>query len=70
MLINELNHRVKNTLASVQSIARQTAKGASSIPAFRDRLEQRLMSLADAVAMRYFLQNPQIDRAEKMPGLA
>ncbi len=46
LLIDELNHRVKNTLATVQSIARQTAKGAGSIPAFRDRLEARLMSLS------------------------
>jgi NO-binding membrane sensor protein with MHYT domain/two-component sensor histidine kinase len=46
LLIDELNHRVKNTLATVQSITRQTAKGASSIPAFRASLEARLMSLS------------------------
>lgn len=41
LLINELNHRVKNTLASVQSIASQTFRsGASgeSAPAFQGRL--------------------------------
>ena len=31
LLINELNHRVKNTLATVQSIAAQTLKG-SEVP--------------------------------------
>lgn len=46
LLIDELNHRVKNTLATVQSIARQTAKGAASIAAFRESLEARLMSLS------------------------
>jgi PAS domain S-box-containing protein len=46
LLIDELNHRVKNTLATVQSITRQTAKGATSIPAFRASLEARLMSLS------------------------
>ena len=46
LLVNELNHRVKNTLATVQSITRQTAKGATSIPAFRTSLEARLMSLS------------------------
>jgi PAS domain S-box-containing protein len=46
LLIDELNHRVKNTLATVQSITRQTAKGATSIPAFRDSLDARLMSLS------------------------
>lgn len=46
LLIGELNHRVKNTLATVQSIARQTAKGAVSIAAFRESLEARLMSLS------------------------
>lgn len=46
LLIDELNHRVKNTLATVQSIARQSAKGAASVPAFRDAFEARLMSLS------------------------
>jgi len=42
MLINELNHRVKNTLASVQSIARQTLSAGrpadQTIEIFTDRL--------------------------------
>lgn len=40
LLINELNHRVKNTLATVQAIAWQTFKGseAEKFSAFNDRL--------------------------------
>jgi two-component sensor histidine kinase len=44
LLINELNHRVKNTLAMVQAIAAQTFKNAD-VPARRD-FEQRLLTLS------------------------
>jgi PAS domain S-box-containing protein len=48
LLIHELNHRVKNTLASVQSIAAQTFRGdAASAPA-RSAFEARLMALSRA----------------------
>lgn len=46
LLINELNHRVKNTLSTVQSIARQTAKNAVSMEAFRESFEARLVALS------------------------
>jgi PAS domain S-box-containing protein len=46
-LIDELNHRVKNTLATVQSLARQTARGAKSIKEFQDRLQGRLIALSE-----------------------
>lgn len=46
LLIDELNHRVKNTLATVQSIARQSAKGASSLDVFRAAFEARLVALS------------------------
>ena len=48
LLINELNHRVKNTLATVQSIAAQTLKGATVSAAVKDALESRLLSMAGA----------------------
>lgn len=48
LLIDELNHRVKNTLATVQSLAAQTARGAHSPQAFRDRFEGRLIALSKA----------------------
>jgi PAS domain S-box-containing protein len=48
MLIDELNHRVKNTLATVQSLAGQTARHATDLHDFTDRFEARLMALARA----------------------
>jgi diguanylate cyclase len=46
ILIDELNHRVKNTLATVQSLARQTGKGAQSISQFQGALDARLVALS------------------------
>jgi PAS domain S-box-containing protein len=48
LLINELNHRVKNTLATVQSIVAQSLKNASSPEQARDLVEARLHSLSRA----------------------
>jgi two-component sensor histidine kinase len=47
-LLRELDHRVKNTLASVQSIARQTLRTAPSPADFADSFESRLMGLSRA----------------------
>jgi len=46
LLIDELNHRVKNTLASVQSIAQQTLRAAESKEQFAMTFEKRLMALS------------------------
>lgn len=46
LLLHELSHRVKNTLATVQSIATQTARGATTIDAYRAAFRQRLMALS------------------------
>lgn len=46
LLLNELNHRVKNTLATVQSIAAQTARGARTVSEFRQAFEARLLSIS------------------------
>lgn len=48
LLVNELNHRVKNTLATVQSIAYQTMRGAVDIASARTALDARIQSLARA----------------------
>ncbi|MFO6446308.1 sensor histidine kinase [Erythrobacter sp. NE805] len=48
LLINELNHRVKNTLAVVQSLAHQTLRSALPLDAARASFEQRLVALATA----------------------
>ncbi len=47
LLINELNHRVKNTLATLQSIATLTARRASSVEEFSAQFSARLMALSD-----------------------
>ncbi len=48
LLLNELNHRVKNTLATVQSMAMQTLRTSPSVDEARQRLDARLMALAKA----------------------
>lgn len=48
LLINELNHRVKNTLATVQAIAFQTLKGDTPLAEARSRFEARLIALSRA----------------------
>jgi PAS domain S-box-containing protein len=46
LLLAELNHRVKNTLATVQSIAAQTVRNTGTPGSFRAAFESRLMALA------------------------
>lgn len=48
LLVNELNHRVKNTLAAVQSIAQQTRRSAPSTEEFSRAFDERLMALSRA----------------------
>ena len=48
MLLHELSHRVKNTLAVVQAIVHQTLRTSSSPDDFVERFEGRLMALASA----------------------
>ena len=48
VLINELNHRVKNTLAVVQAMAAQTLRGAASPEAAGAAFSARLFALAKA----------------------
>ena len=46
MLIDELNHRVKNTLATVQSIVWQALRSASDPKVVRQAIESRLLALS------------------------
>jgi two-component sensor histidine kinase len=46
--VNELNHRVKNTLATVQSISAQTFRGDAASASAREAFEGRLMALSRA----------------------
>jgi PAS domain S-box-containing protein len=48
LLINELNHRVKNTLTTVQSVAAQTLRNSGVGAEVQDRLSARLIALSEA----------------------
>lgn len=48
LLMNELNHRLKNTLATVQAIIGQTLKGSGSLTEAREALTARIMALSRA----------------------
>lgn len=48
LLANELNHRVKNTLATVQAIANQTLHDGTSMKEARSALTDRLIALSKA----------------------
>jgi PAS domain S-box-containing protein len=48
LLVNELNHRVKNTLATVQAFSTQTLRTASSMSEARESITARLIALAQA----------------------
>jgi light-regulated signal transduction histidine kinase (bacteriophytochrome) len=47
-LLNELNHRVKNTLATVQAIVALTASNSDSLATFRRNFDARLQALSQA----------------------
>ncbi|WP_029031841.1 PAS domain-containing protein [Salinarimonas rosea] len=46
LMVRELHHRVKNSLATVQAIANATARTATDIAAFREAFNARIVSLA------------------------
>jgi len=48
LLLNELNHRVKNTLTTVQAIVVQTLGAARDLPSAREALDRRICSMAHA----------------------
>lgn len=48
LMVNELNHRVKNTLATIQSIAALTLRGDEDPARAREMLTSRLMALSKA----------------------
>ncbi|MCC4602612.1 PAS domain-containing protein [Xanthomonas campestris pv. badrii] len=48
LLINELNHRVKNSLVMVQSLARQSFNNADSLADAQEKIDARLLALSRA----------------------
>ena len=51
LLMGELDHRVKNLLATVQSVARQTFRSAGTDPAVIEMFNRRLSAIAEAHAL-------------------
>ncbi len=48
LLVDELNHRVKNTLATVQSLVAQTARSTDLVGQFQKAVEGRILALSHA----------------------
>lgn len=48
LLLQEMAHRIKNHITRIQSIARQSARGASSVKEFTDSFDARLRAMAGA----------------------
>ena len=72
-LLNELNHRVKNTLATVQAIASLTASNSEDLAAFRHSFDARLLALShahDALARAEWLSSELEDLIGQLQGSA
>ncbi|MDP3658687.1 sensor histidine kinase [Phenylobacterium sp.] len=48
LLLNELNHRINNTLVTVQSLVEQTLRATDTDRSIRENLTARLLALSDA----------------------
>jgi two-component sensor histidine kinase/PAS domain-containing protein len=48
LILNELNHRVKNTFATIQAINAQTLRAAHDLPSAKHTLDYRIRALAQA----------------------
>lgn len=48
LLLQEMNHRIKNHITRIQSIARQSARSATSVKEFTEAFDARLRSMAQA----------------------
>jgi two-component sensor histidine kinase len=69
LLVAELNHRVKNTLAIVQSLSRQTFRATADPAAAHDAFEGRLLALASAHNLLTDRRWGATDLAELMQGV-
>jgi light-regulated signal transduction histidine kinase (bacteriophytochrome)/ActR/RegA family two-component response regulator len=48
LMVQELSHRVRNTITLIRALSRQSATGKQDVEAFTASLEQRLLALASA----------------------
>jgi two-component sensor histidine kinase/CheY-like chemotaxis protein len=53
LLVRELSHRVKNTMAMVMSLVRRTAKNSTTVDNYSENLLGRLRAMADAHALLF-----------------
>jgi two-component sensor histidine kinase len=62
LLINELNHRVKNTLASVQALVASTLRSSASVADAKQAMDERITALGRAhdVLMAGHWENPHL----------
>lgn len=61
LLLQEMKHRIKNHIARIQSIARQSARGATDVRAFTETFDARLQAMA---AVQEILAGTAVPQAE------
>lgn len=61
LLLQEMKHRIKNHIARIQSIARQSARSATDLKGFTDAFDARLQAMA---AVQEVLAGTEIPRAD------
>jgi CHASE1-domain containing sensor protein/two-component sensor histidine kinase len=61
LLLQEMHHRIKNHITRIQSIARQSARGVSSVKEFTEGFDSRLRSMAQAQDLLAGKLIPQTD---------
>jgi two-component sensor histidine kinase/CheY-like chemotaxis protein len=64
LLVRELSHRVKNTMAVVMSLVRRTAKNSSTVSDYSQNLLGRLRAMADAHALLFETNWSQAELSE------
>lgn len=64
LLLDELRHRVKNMLATVQSVTSMTLRGATLDPQVKIRLMDRIQALALAHDLNFRRQDTHVDLTE------
>jgi CHASE1-domain containing sensor protein len=64
LMLQEMKHRIKNSIARIMAMARQTASSSDSLEAFSDSFSARLQSMSNAQDMLTRGQSQQTDLRE------
>lgn len=64
LMLQEMKHRIKNSIARIMAMARQTASSSDSLEAFSESFSARLQSMSNAQDMLTRGQSQQIDLRE------